>query len=484
MHQPHHLIGGRLRTWAGAAKTVLSPVRVRLGGASEPTFSRPRLNTIAGPILGEFLLAMTVVMAGLWLASHTSDAAAGAFGLAQQVLETLLVVFRVLAIGLGVVITQALGSGQPAVAQRAAMVALGAGTWSGLLVVATVLSCNQAALDLLNVPDAVQSLASPFLMLLAPAMLLDAYNLSLAAILRAHLHARDSLRVMVAMHAVHLLIAIVLMRGIGDWNGIGLNGYALGMIVSRALGLALHLGLWRRRLGLVPRWRDWWTVPLPVLAPVLHIGLPAAATEMVYRLGFMVSLAATARLGVAALAAHSYTLQLLKYVLLVSMAIGWACEIMVGRLVGAGDLDSADRLVRKGVRNGLLASGGFALAVALGAPWLLRVFTRDPAIIAAAQTLLWLSLGLETGRVFNLVLTGALRATGDVIVPAGASMVSMALVMGVGSYWLSRFFGLPGIWVAYAFDEWVRGLVLLARWYSRGWLGHARDTQRRIRARS
>ncbi len=140
--------------------------------------------------------------------------------------------------------------------------------------------------------------------------------------------------------------------------------------------------------------------------------------------------------------------------------------------------------MRKGVRNGLLASGSFALAVALGAPWLLRVFTRDPAIIGAAQTLLWLSLGLETGRAFNLVLTGALRATGDVIVPAGASMVSMALVMGVGSYWLSRFFGLPGIWVAYAFDEWVRGLVLLARWHWRGWLGHARDTQRRIRARS
>ena len=27
-----------------------------------------------------------------------------------------------------------------------------------------------------------------------------------------------------------------------------------------------------------------------------------------------------------------------------------------------------------------------------------------------------------------------------------------------------RWFGLPGIWIAYALDEWVRGLVLLARW--------------------
>ena len=73
---------------------------------------RPRLNAIAGPILGEFLLTYTVAILGLWLASHTSDGAAGSLGLANQVLETLYVLFRVLAIGMGVVITQFLGGQQ------------------------------------------------------------------------------------------------------------------------------------------------------------------------------------------------------------------------------------------------------------------------------------------------------------------------------------------------------------------------------------
>jgi Na+-driven multidrug efflux pump len=157
---------------------------------------------------------------------------------------------------------------------------------------------------------------------------------------------------------------------------------------------------------------------------------------------------------------------------------------MVGRLVGAGELRQADALVRKGVRNGLLASGGFALLVALGAPWLMRAFTRDPAVIEAAQTLLWLSLALETGRVFNLVLNGALRATGDAIYPAAASVGSLILVMGVGSFFMSRWIGLPGIWLAYALDEWIRGLLMLARWTKRGWLAHARQTQRRVRGAS
>ena len=456
---------------AGAASPVIGAVVI----------GRPRLNAIAGPIFGEFLLGMSVGMAGLWLASTTSDAAAGAFGLAQQMLETLFVVFRVLAIGLGVVITQALGGGQGAAAQSAARAALGACTWAGLFAAGCVLFGHGIALDAMNAPAAVLPLAAPFLVLLAPAVLLEGYNLAMASILRAHLHVRESLLVMVAMHGCHLLLAVLLMRGVGSWPGLGLAGFALAMLVSRALGLALHLWLWRRRLQLVPLGQDWWRLRVAVLTPVLRIGLPGAALELVYRLAFMVSLAATARLGVEALATHAYTLQLLKYVLLVSLAIGWATEIMVGRLVGGGRLSEADALVRKGVRNGLLASGGLALAAALAAPWLMRAFTQDPAVIEAARTLLWLSLLLESGRVFNLVVTGALRASGDAVFPAASSMASLLLVMGLGSFWFGRWFGLPGIWIAYSLDEWVRGLVLLARWRGRGWLPHARAARRRLR---
>ena len=89
---------------------------------------RPRINGIAGPILGELLLGISVAMAGLWLASHTSDAAAGAFAMAAQVQETLLVLFRVLAIGVGIVITQTLGGPQPQLARRTALIGLGAST--------------------------------------------------------------------------------------------------------------------------------------------------------------------------------------------------------------------------------------------------------------------------------------------------------------------------------------------------------------------
>lgn len=442
---------------------------------------RARLNPIAAPILGEFLLGMSVAMVGLYLASHTSDAAAGTFGLTQQVLETLFVVFRVLAIGLGIVVTQSLGSGRLAEAQQTAYMALASSTWAGLLAALWLAGGSGLTLHWLNAPAEIVPLATTFMMLLAPAMLLEAYNISMAAVLRAHLFARESLWIMVAMHGTHLLLAVLFMRGGGDWAGWGLYGYAAAFFLSRALGLALHLGFWRRRMGLSPQAHHWWALPMRVLGPVLRIGLPGAALELIYRLAFMVSLATTAGLGVAALATHSYTLQILKYVLLISMAIGWACEIMVGRLVGARRFRAADDLVRKGVRNGMLASGAGVLIAVLAAPWLLRGFTQDPTIVQAAQTLLCLSVALELGRVFNLVVIGALRATGDVHYPVLASAASIVVILGLGSWLLGRWWGLNGIWVAYVLDECLRGYLMWWRWHRRGWLTHASRTVRAMR---
>ena len=443
--------------------------------------ARPSLNAVAAPIFGEFLLGMTVAMAGLYLASDTSDAAAGTFGLTQQVLETLFVIFRVLAIGLGVVVTQLIGSGQPDAVKRTSYMALAASTWAGLLAASWLLFGKALTLDVLNAPAEVVPLAISYMLLLAPAMVLEAYNISMAAVLRAHLFARESLFIMIAMHGCHLLLAFVFMRGLGNWDGWGLNGYAVAFLLSRGLGLLLHLRFWQRRMDLRPQLHHWWSLPMRTLGPVLRIGLPGAAQELGYRLAFMVSLSATARLGVAALATHSYTLQTLKYVLLISMAIGWACEIMVGRLVGAGRLREADQMVKKGVRNGMLASGSLVLIAALAAPWIMRAFTKDPAIIEAAQTLLWISVALELGRVFNLVVIGALRATGDVNYPVYASIGSFALLLGAGSYFMGRAWGLPGIWLAYVADECLRGLLMWWRWRGKGWLPHARETLRGLR---
>ena len=443
----------------------------------------PGLTGIVAPLLLELVLGIAVGVAGTALAAAIGDDAGASFSLANLVVAMLFVLFRVIGAGIGVVVTQALGGGRRDTADAVALAALGASTWlgGGTALVAFVFA--EPLLRLLDAPPAVLPLATTLLMAMAPAMLLDAFNASMSSVLRAHLRGREALMVIVVMQLVLLALAWPAMQGVGGWGGLGLAGFAAALAASRLVGLALHLHLWKRQLGIVPRAPDWWRLPRGALAPVLHIGLPGAAENIGWRLAFTFSVAVASGLGAQALATHAYVQQANHLIMMFGVATGLGMEIVVGHCIGAGRLREAHAVVRRGLWRGLAVSTLLATAAAFAGPWFLGWFTKDPAILAAGQVLLWWSIALESGRTYNLVLVNALRAAGDARFPVLAGAASMALVLAGGSWLLGKHFGLglTGLWIAYVADEWLRGMINWWRWTRLGWVPHARAAHRRMR---
>jgi Na+-driven multidrug efflux pump len=460
----------------------MTPAPARLPAASPA----PRLFALAWPLFLELLLGMAVGLVGTALAARVSDAAGGAFALANHLASTLFILFRVVGAGVGVVVTQALGANRRTQADALARAALGASTWVGGGTAVLAAAAAWPLLHLMNAPPEVLPLAWPLLLALAPTLLLDAWNASMAAVMRAHLYARDTLVVMVLMHSLHLALAWPLMGGFSlggqHWPGLGLPGFALALLAARLLGLGLHLWLWRLRLGLRPAASDWWRLPRHELATVARIGLPGAAENVAYRLSYMVSVAVAGTLGAQALATQAYAQQIIHLVLLFGLATGLSVEVLVGHLIGAGQLHAAHRLVRRALARGLAVSVAVAMSAALAGPWLLQAFTQDTRLIAAGTALLWWTVLLEPGRTFNLVVINALRAAGDARYPVVAGAFSMVLVLAGGSWLLGIHLGLGlvGVWIAYAADEWLRGLLMWRRWARLRWVPHARSSRRRL----
>lgn len=437
----------------------------------------PKLWPLLWPLFLELALGMAVGLVATALAARVSDGAAGAFALANQLSATLFIVFRIVGAGIGVVITQALGSGQRESADALARAALGASSWIGGACALATLAAAAPLLRLLQAPAELLPLATPFLQWLAPALLLDAWNASMGSVMRAHLRARDSLMVLVAQNALQLGLALAWMPQHG------LIGFAWAVTASRLLTLALHVLLWHGRLGLHPVLADWWQWRRREVAAMLHIGLPGAAENIAWRLAFTASIAVVAQLGSAALATHAYVFQVMHFILLVGLAIGLSMEILIGHLIGAGRLREADRLLRRSLAWGLGSAVLVAGSAALAGPWILAQFTRDETIAATGATLLWITVLLEPGRTFNLVVINALRAAGDARYPVLVGAGSMALVLAGGSWLLGLGlgWGLVGVWIAYAADEWLRGLLMWRRWARLDWLPTARAARRRLR---
>ena len=437
---------------------------------------------VAWPLLAELVLGFGVGFVGMWLVSKESDTAAAAFGLANHVQGAFFLLFRIISMGVGVVITQNLGAGNRRDADQTALASLGASTWLGLGSALLLLLVTDPLLGIMQATTAVRSIAAPYLQVLALALFLDAFNASMAAVMRSHMHTRETMFNILCMHALHIALCFPLMQGAGPIAPMGMIGFAVALTVSRAFGLGMHLWLWRSVLRLAPTGRDAFVIRWSNLRSSVAIGLPGAAEAIAYRVAILVSVTVVSGMGTVELATQGYAMQIMNVIVLSTVALGFAGEILVGHLIGAGELRQAMMLVRKCLFWGLAVSTSVAVLTALTAPWTLRLFTSDATIIAQATTLLWVTVLLEPGRTCNIVIITALRAAGDARFPVVAGSASMILIMGFGSWLLGVHFGwgLTGVWFAYALDEGVRGGIMAARWFGLGWVKHAVASRRLV----
>jgi putative MATE family efflux protein len=274
----------------------------------------------------------------------------------------------------------------------------------------------------------------------------------------------------------------VLLFGLFGCPKMGVLGVALSSVFSRVVASIALWILLDRRLKLMLKLRDFADFNTGRIKRILHIGLPGAGEHMSYWVSLMVITSFAARLGGESLAIMTYTQSVQRLVILFSISLGLGTEILIGRLIGAGQFEDAYREVLKSLRTGLIIATGAIVLVALAARPLMGLFTHEAAVITGGVFLLRFSILYEPGRVFNIVVINALRATGDARFPLKVASltewllsVPLCWLLGVKLHW-----GLPGIWTAMMAEEWLRGLIMYRRWKRRDWLKYAHRSREQV----
>ncbi|MBT0569058.1 MATE family efflux transporter [Curvibacter sp. CHRR-16] len=443
-----------------------------------------RLLPLAWPIFVEHLLHMSVGAIGTFMVSHISDDAVAALGTANQVVAMCLLLFGIISLGASVVVTHHLGAHDTAGAHRIARSAIAVNGWIGLAFSVVVMVLAAPLLQALQLSPRLMAYAEPFLTIMGATLVLEAMNLAISSVLRAHGLTREPMLVAIGQNIFTLLGNCILLYGWFGMPRMGVMGVAISTVAGRLLACVVMWALLHYRVRLQMHWRDWVSLRWSTLTRIMHIGLPAALEQVGWYSAFMVVTAFTARMGAEQLATQTYAMQLVWVVVLCSVAIGAATEIIVGHMVGAGAFDQAYKQLLRSLRLGIAIALVVAVGVAVFAKPLVRLFTHDEAIIAACATLMYMGIVLEPGRVFNLVVINSLRATGDARYPVLMGISSFVLVFALGGWFFGTYlgWGLPGVWLAMICDEWFRGLMMYRRWKRRRWLKYARRTYRAVKA--
>jgi Na+-driven multidrug efflux pump len=177
------------------------------------------------------------------------------------------------------------------------------------------------------------------------------------------------------------------------------------------------------------------------------------------------------RLGTFALTARVYAANLANLPVLFSYGLGFGAQILVSHLVGARDYATANLRLKTAVAWGAGLAFAASLLLAVCARPLMGVFTRDAGLIELGVLLLWIDVLVQPAKAANIALSFSLRAAGDSRFPAivGATLMwtvglGSALGLAFGLRW-----GVAGIWLGMAVDEWVRAVINGWRWKSGAW---------------
>ncbi|MCX7922637.1 MAG: MATE family efflux transporter [Clostridia bacterium] len=429
------------------------------------------LFSLTWPIFIEILLRMLLGNVDTIMLSRYSDNAVASVGVSNQIITMIIVLYSVVSSGATVLISQYLGAQRKEKASEVAGASLTLSLLFGLILSLILVVMGRGILKAMNVPDELMGDSLQFLRIVGGMSFIQALIAAVSAIIRSHGNTRVSMYVAVGMNILNVIGNSFFVFGLAGAPILGVTGVAISTTFSQTAGLIVMLVLMVKHLKLKISLGYIFPIPKEALRNILKIGIPSAAEGMVYNISQLAITYIINMIGTTALTTKVYAWNIMWFVMLFGIAIGQGTQIINGHYIGAGENDKAYKTCLRSLKIALLVSLGMAALIAALSKPLMGIFTKDPAIISLGSSLLLLTLFLETGRAFNVVINNSLRAAGDAKFPVYMGVLSMLGVSVTLSYVLGISFdmGLIGIWIALSVDEWIRGLIMLWRWRSRVW---------------
>jgi putative MATE family efflux protein len=438
---------------------------------SIPSWKKLGLFAVTWPILVDSVLRIMLGTVDVFMLSRISDETTGAVGLANEIIFFCILMFGFVAIGTSVAVAQYIGAGREREASRISAMAISMNFLFGLVVSAALLAFGEPLLRLLNTDPGQLAIAKGYLSIVGGFIWGEALSYAISSVIRATGKTRQVMYVTIGINVLHVFGNYVLIFGHFGFPELGVTGAAISTVFSRGLGAVVLFMLLYRSIPAPIAKRDYVSWNKTYVKQVLGIGLPAAGEHIAYQSQYLMILGFVNMIGVTALNTHVYVMNISNYFMVLAAAIGTGTEIIIGQMVGAGAMKEAYRRLLRSLRISFALTFAIVAAASFFRRGLIGLFTDNPDIIAIGAGILLLSLVLEPGRTFNMVVINSLRAAGDARFPVLMGVVSMwgiavPLAYLLGIHWG---IGLIGIWIAFAVDEWVRGILMLLRWRSRAW---------------
>ncbi|MBR6569884.1 MAG: MATE family efflux transporter [Clostridia bacterium] len=429
------------------------------------------LGQLAFPLLMENLLRCTVGLVNVTFLSHISDSIVSAISVANQYIMVVQVLAMSISMGTITCLNQAIGMKNQHKMRTLSSIAFFSNLVLGLAAGAFFLLLSGPILSIMKLEPASIGYAKTYMQIAGGAIAVQSVEIVLSDLCRSMGRTKTPLMINLIVNLVNLSCCYLFIFQPIPIAIDPVVGVALANVLGRLAGLVIA-AIIAARSGIRISARALKPFPMDDIKLALSIGIPGGMNNIAYMLCQLVTTSIISMSGEMMVTAKVYVSNLVQYIALVGMSFGSASALMIGYRIGAGKYDEAKTIRRIVTRVALLSNAFFSILLILVREPLMRIFTDNEAIIQIGMTIILIDFVVEIGRALNNSLSGALQAAGDVRYQLIVNQASGWLVSVGGSYLLGIALGLNlyGVWIAFAMDELVRGLLLLRRWRSDHWM--------------
>ena len=435
------------------------------------TSLKRQLKVITIPVFVELALVMLLGAVDTVMLSRYSDNSVAAVGLDNQLMSLIFLVYQFFSMGAAILCAQYIGAGMRKRLVQVVGMALVVNLLLGMAVSALLFFYAEHLLILMGLRPELMGDGLVYLKLTGALSFFQALSLTFSASLRSADKVVWPMAVTGIVNVLNILGNYVLIFGHWGFPQLGVEGAAIATAASRAVSMVL-LAIVHFRVH-IPRFPLSYFRPIPwkELRNLLKIGIPAMSENISYSLSQVVITYFINQISNEALAARTYCANMIMFVYLFCLSITQGGDILVGHLVGQWRHQAAYVLGNYFFRWALIITLTGSVMLALAGPTLLNAFTDNEEIIQMGIWVLVVDVFLEAGRTSNIFAGSTLRATGDVVYPFVVGIIfQWSIAVGL-SYVIGipLGYGLVGMWIGFALDESIRGIILVRRWQSGKW---------------
>ncbi|HPW70608.1 MAG TPA: MATE family efflux transporter [Bacteroides graminisolvens] len=433
---------------------------------------RRRLFKLAAPIFIETLLIMMLGAVDVIMLSRHSDNSVAAVGVVNQIIVLTFLIFEVINLGTSVLCSQYLGAKMHKNVVQVVGVSLLMNLVVGVSVSLFLFGMNETILQWMGLTPELMKDGTDYMRIVGAFAFFQAISLTLSASLRSANKAIYPMMVTVVVNILNIIGNYTLIFGEFGFPEMGVEGAAISTAFSRGVSMViLFIILFRKHIRKFPL-AYFRPFPFKELKNLLKVGLPSAGEQLSYSSSQVVITYFINALGMEALAARTYSVNIIMFSFLFCIAIAQGGAICIGHLIGEKRPHAAFLLGKYVMKKSVLITVCLSLITALMGPFIFGWLTTNEQIIRMGVTILAIDVILEIGRPINIFATNALRAAGDVNYPFYLGLVVMwSVAVGCGYlFGIHWGWGLAGMWVAFLLDENIRGIVFVRRWYGMKWV--------------